>query len=54
MTKEDMEALIELIEWYRDCYHKDVTICGEMIRNLREDPNKWYEIYDRVVDDWLE
>ena len=54
ISENDVEALIELIEWYRDYYHKNAVICSEMIRDLQEDPNKWYDIYDRTVDDWLE
>lgn len=54
ISMNDVEALIELIEWYRDDYHKSTDFCNEMISNLQKDPVRYYEIYDRCVDDWFD
>ena len=53
---ERREALIELIEWYRDEYHKgDKSHHNEMIEKIRQtDDLKVIEIYEQTVDGWLD
>ncbi len=53
--EEDKQGLIELIEWYRDEYHKNDFCHTEMIEKIRQIQNqKDLEIYEKVVDGWLD
>ena len=38
--EEDKQGLIELIEWYRDEYHKSDFCHTEMIEKIRNSPRR--------------
>jgi hypothetical protein len=52
--EEDKKSLIELIEWYRDKYHKKDFGHREMIERIRSisDP-KEFEPFEQIIDGWL-
>ena len=53
--EEDKQALIELIEWYRDEWHKSDFCHTEMIEKIKQVKTKQeLGIYEQVVDGWLE
>lgn len=54
ITTEDVDSLIEVIEWYRDYYHKSHEVCNELIQNLTDDPDRYYSSIERYVDDWID
>jgi hypothetical protein len=53
-TNEDKQALIELIEWYRNEHNKKDFGHSEMIKTIRttNDDNdiRWIE---RTIEDWV-
>ena len=53
--EDGKQALIDLIIWYRDEWHKGDFNHTEMIDKLREtnDP-KVVELYEKIVDGWLD
>lgn len=53
--KEQKQSLIDLIEWYRDEWHKKDFGHTDMIEKIRatDDPDV-VEIYEKVVDGWLD
>ena len=53
--EEDKISLIELIEWYRDDYHKKDFGHTQMIQEIRTIDNvKNLEPYNQVLDQWLD
>jgi hypothetical protein len=53
--EEDKQGLIELIEWYRDEYHKSDFCHTEMIEKIKQiQDEKELSIYEQVVDGWLD
>jgi hypothetical protein len=53
--EEDKQSLIELIEWYRDEYHKSDFYHTEMIEKIKQiQDEKELSIYEQVVDEWLD
>lgn len=53
--EEDKQSLIELIEWYRDEYHKNDFCHTEIIEKIKQVQNeKELLIYEQVVDGWVE
>ena len=57
-TKEDRQSLIDLIEWYRDDYHRNVNFCHSyklMIETIKTTTSEeTLDIYEKIVDDWLD
>lgn len=52
---KDKKALIDLIKWYRDEYHKKDFGHTEMIEILEKtEDEEVIESYERLVDDWLD
>ena len=55
ITSEDKEGLIDLIEWYRDEYHKIDEGHSKMISEIREiSDEKLFGLYEKIVDGWLD
>ena len=55
-TEEEKQELIELIEWYRDKWHKSDWCHTDMINTLLS-PNctqEEFDIIERSVDDWID
>lgn len=53
--EEDKHGLIELIEWYRDEYHKSDFCHTEMIEKIKQiQDEKELSIYEQVIDGWLD
>ena len=53
-TKEDKQAMIELIEWYRDEYHRKDWCHSEMIETIRtSDDEEELEMIAKTLDLWL-
>ena len=49
------QDLINIIEWYRDEWHKSDWCHSEMIENINKiNDEKQISIYEQVVDGWLE
>jgi hypothetical protein len=55
ITQEDRDALIALIEWYRDEYHRQDWCHTKMIETLRTKSDlESYEIIEAAVDNWID
>lgn len=53
--KEKKESLIELIDWYRDEYHKNDFCHAEMIDKISKiKDEKEFLIYEQFIDGWLD
>lgn len=53
--EEDKQSLVELIEYYRDEYHKSDFCHTEMIEKIKQiQDEKELSIYEQVVDGWLD
>ena len=53
--EKDKQGLIDLIEWYRDEYHKSDFCHAEMIEKIKKiKDKKELSIYEKVVDEWLD
>jgi len=49
------QDLIRIIEWYRDEWHRRDWCHSEMIENIKKtNDDKQLEIYEQIVDGWLE
>ena len=52
---DNKKALIDLITWYRDEWHKCDVAHTEMIEKIKEtDDPKLLELYWKVTDGWLD
>jgi hypothetical protein len=53
--EEDKKSLIELIEWYKNEYHKKDFGHNEMIEEIKKVSNyKELETFEQTVDLWLD
>lgn len=53
--EKDKQSLIELIEWYRDSYHKSDFCHSKMIDKINEIKNEnELSVYEKIVDSWLD
>ena len=53
--EEDKQGLIDLIEWYRDEYHKSDWCHTEMINEIKQIKNaNELSHYEQIVDGWLD
>ena len=53
--EEYKQALIELIEWYRDEYHKSDFCHTEMIEKIKQSQDeKELSTYEQIIDGWLD
>lgn len=49
------KELIEIIEWYRDEYHRQDFCHSSMIEKIKTlDDERYLTIYEQVVDGWLD
>jgi hypothetical protein len=49
------KALIELIEWYRDEWHKKDFGHTEMIKEIKAaEDDKILSLYEQIIDGWLD
>lgn len=54
-TEEDKQAMIELIEWYRDEYHRKDFGHSEMIEKIKTTSDaKELKFIESIVDGWIE
>lgn len=53
--QEQKESLIELIEWYRDEYHKKDSVHNDLIEKIKNTTDqKVLDLYEKTVDGWLD
>lgn len=54
-TKEDKQAIIEIIEWYRDEHHKKDYGHTEMIKTINTTTEEYdIELIERTLDEWAD
>lgn len=54
-SEDDKQALIELIEWYRDEWHRSDWCHSEWIETIRAtDDEEEIALIERAVDDWAD
>ena len=54
-TEEDKQAMIELIEWYRDEYHRKDFGHNEMIEKIKTTSDaEELKFIESVVDGWID
>lgn len=55
MMTEDKQALIDLILWYRDEYHKIEFGHNELIQQIKDAKTQdQLSIIEQIVDSWLD
>ena len=53
--EKDKQGLIDLIEWYREKFHKPDSVCDDLIAAIRDaKTDAEFEQYNQVVDSWLD
>ena len=53
-TQEDREAMIDLIEYYRDEHHRKDFGHNDMIANIPTADEETLETYNSILDIWLD
>lgn len=54
-TEEDKKAIIEIIEWYRDDYHKFDCGHNDMIETIRTTNDEGeIKLIEEIIDGWVD